>query len=55
MALWFAEIRFKELIQQSGYAQNHSYNRYATKKNISQRGVVNLDELAAAQHSEEYL
>lgn len=55
MALWFAEIRFKELIQQSGYMQNHSYNRYATKKNISQRGVVNLDELAATQHSEQYL
>lgn len=55
MALWFAEIRFKELIQQSGYAQNHSFNRYATRKNISQRGVVNLDELAAAQYSDEYL
>jgi hypothetical protein len=55
MALWFTEIRFKELIQQSGYAQSHSFNRYATKANISQRGVVNLDELAAAQHSEQYL
>jgi hypothetical protein len=55
MALWFTEIRFKELIQQSGYAQTHSSNRYATKANVSQRGVVNLDELAASQHSEEYL
>ena len=55
MALWFCEIRIKELVQQSGYAQSHTFNRYATKAGMSQRGVVNLDELAAAQFAEEYL
>ena len=54
MALWFCEIRVKELIQQSGFAQSHSFNRYATRAGISQRGIVNLDELAAAQYSETY-
>ena len=49
MALWFCEIRVKELIQQMGFAQSHSRNRYATKAGIRQRGVVNLDQLAAAQ------
>lgn len=52
MALWFCEIRVKELIQQMGFAQSHSNNRYATKAGIRQRGVVNLDQLAAAQMAE---
>ena len=54
MALWFCEIRVKELIQQSGFAQSHSHNRYATKAGIRQRGVVNLDELAAATYADAY-
>ena len=54
MALWFCEIRVKELIQQMGFAQSHSYNRYATKAGIKQRGVVNLDQLAAAQMADSY-
>jgi hypothetical protein len=55
MALWFCEIRVKELIQQSGFAQSHTYNRYATKAGIRNRGTVNLDDLAAAQYAEAYL
>ena len=54
MALWFCEIRVKELIQMSGFAQSHTYNRYATKAGIRNRGVVNLDELAAAQYADAY-
>jgi hypothetical protein len=55
MALWFCEIRVKELIQQSGFAQSHTHNRYATKAGIRSRGTVNLDDLAAAQYAEAYL
>jgi hypothetical protein len=55
MALWFCEIRVKELIQQSGFAQSHTHNRYATKAGIRNRGTVNLDDLAAAQYAEAYL
>jgi len=54
MALWFCEIRVKELIQQMGFAQSHSYNKYATKAGMRQRGVVNLDQLAAAQTADSY-
>jgi hypothetical protein len=54
MALWFCEIRVKELIQQMGFAQSHSFNKYATKAGIRQRGVVNLDQLAAAQTADSY-
>jgi hypothetical protein len=55
MALWFCEIRVKELIQQSGFAQSHTYNKYATRAGIRNRGTINLDDLAAAQYSEAYL
>jgi hypothetical protein len=54
MALWFCEIRVKELIQMSGFAQSHTHNRYATRAGIRNRGVVNLDELAAAQYADAY-
>ncbi len=54
MALWFCEIRVKELIQQMGFAQSHNYNKYATRAGIRQRGVVNLDELAAATYADLY-
>jgi len=54
MALWFCEIRAKELVQQSGFMQTHIENRYTTRRGVNQRGVVNLDELAAQQYSHLY-
>lgn len=47
MALWFCEIRAKELIQQSTFQTLHINNRYATRRNVAQQGVINLDELLA--------
>jgi len=49
MALWFCELRAKELVQQSGSRIYHTYNRYATRRNEEQRIVFDLDELAAEQ------
>jgi hypothetical protein len=46
MALWFCEIRVKELIQQSHVISSHAGNRFATRRNVARQGVVNLDELA---------
>jgi hypothetical protein len=46
MALWFCELRARELILQNNFRQSHSFNRYATLRNVNQQGVVNLDELA---------
>lgn len=51
MALWFCEIRAKELIQQGSNLQRHQNNRFATRRNMAMRGTVNLDELAAEQHT----
>jgi hypothetical protein len=49
MALWFCEIRAKELILQSSRITSHIGNRYATRRNLAQQGIVNLDELAMEQ------
>jgi hypothetical protein len=47
MALWFCEIRAKEVIQQSGIKTYYNNNRYATRRNLSTQAVVNLDDLAS--------
>lgn len=46
MALWFCEIRAKELIQQSNFKISHANNKWATRRNVMQQGIVNLDEMA---------
>ena len=48
MALWFCEIKAKEMMQASGIKIHHTDNRYLTRRNIAQQAVVNLDELAMA-------
>ena len=49
MALWFCEIRAKELVQSGMNRVYHMNSRYATRKNLAQRAVIDLDELAADQ------
>lgn len=49
MALWFCEIRAKELVQQGTNKIYHFNSRYATRKNLEQRMIVDLDEMAAEQ------
>jgi hypothetical protein len=46
MALWFCEIRAKELIQQSNFRTAHASNKWATRRNVAMQGVINLDEMA---------
>jgi hypothetical protein len=50
MALWFCEIRAKELILQGQHRAYHVNNRYATRKNTQSQYIVNLDDMAAEQH-----
>ena len=54
MALWFCEIRARELIMQANSQQMHVNNKWATRRNVAQRAVVNLDEIAAEQMSALY-
>ena len=49
MALWFCEIRARDIIQRVNHQQSHLQNRWATRSNMSDRGIVNLDDLAYSQ------
>jgi hypothetical protein len=54
MALWFAIIKVRELMQQSSFATKYQSNRWATRKQKESRYGINLDEAFADQWSETY-
>ena len=54
MALWFAIIRVRELMQQSSFATKYQNNRWATRRQKESRHGINLDEAFAEQWSETY-
>ncbi len=54
MALWFAVIRIRELMQQSSKIGGYQNNRWATRAQKYSRGSINLDEAFAQQWQEEY-
>jgi len=54
MALWFAIIRIREMMQQNSQSAKWMSNRWATRSQISQRGSINLDEAFANQWAETY-
>ena len=54
MALWFAIIRVRELMQQSSRVGQYQQNRWTTRAQKAQRGSLNLDDAFAEQWSEYY-
>jgi hypothetical protein len=54
MALWFAIIRIRELMQQSSRVGQFQNNRWATRSQKQQRMSLNLDEAFAEQWQETY-
>ena len=44
MALWFCEIRAKELISRNNHRMTHIPNRWATRANLDRRGVISLND-----------
>jgi hypothetical protein len=54
MALWFAIIRCRELMQNANRGASHAYNRWATRSQKDRRGSINLDEAFAEQWQETY-
>ena len=52
MALWFAVIRVRELMQQSSRVGQYQNNRWATRYQKASRGSLNLDEAFAEQWAE---
>jgi hypothetical protein len=54
MALWFAIIRIRELMQQSSQVGQYQNNRWATRYQKQSRMSLNLDEAFAEQWQETY-
>ena len=54
MALWFAIIRIRELMQQSGIGVKYQSNRWATRSQRSGRGSINLDDAYSEQWNKNY-
>jgi hypothetical protein len=54
MALWFAVIRVRELMQQSTRIGQYQTNRWATRAQMANRGSLNLDEAFASQWADQY-
>jgi hypothetical protein len=44
MALWFCELRAKEIIGNMNINQSHVTNRWATRKQLNQRFVMNVND-----------
>ena len=51
MALWFCEIRARELIQQNQVRSFHAGSKWTSRRNDYQRQVVNLDEMFMDQYN----
>ena len=54
MALWFAVIRARELMQQASKTSSYLNNRWATRQQMNSRVAVNLDDAFADQWQELY-
>jgi hypothetical protein len=54
MALWFAVIRARELMQQSSQQSQFFNNRWSTQSQLSRRQSVNLDDMFYNQWNEIY-
>jgi hypothetical protein len=54
MALWFAIIRIRELMQQNSTSAKWMQNRWATRYQKQNRGTINLDDAIAEQWTEIY-
>jgi hypothetical protein len=54
MALWFAVIRIRELMQNNSNTSKYLSNRWATKAQMNNRYAINLDDAFAEQWHETY-
>jgi hypothetical protein len=50
MALWFCELRAKEVISNARINQSHLTNRWATRKQMDNRFTVNVNDYEFAQY-----
>ena len=50
MALWFCELRAKEIISNARINQSHITNRWATRRQLENRYVVNVNDYEFSQY-----
>ena len=49
MALWFAEIRAREIVDEMGYTITHMENKYSSPRDKEKQMTVDLDYMASRQ------
>ena len=54
MALWFAVIRIRELMQKASNVSQYQTNRWATRAQMATRNSINLDDAFADQWNAQY-
>jgi hypothetical protein len=54
MALWFAVIKVRELMQKSSGLTSYTNNRWATRRQMQSRYTINLDDAIAEQWQDTY-
>lgn len=54
MAMWFAVIRCRELMQKSAFSAKYAQNRWATRAQREKRYTVNINEIIHEQWNENY-
>ncbi len=47
MALWFCEIRAREMLNQGLHKTHHMKNPFLSRQEVGKRTVINIDELLA--------
>ena len=50
MALWFCEIRAREMLNNGQYSRSHLRNPFLTRAEQQRRVVVNIDEMLAQEN-----
>jgi hypothetical protein len=50
MALWFCEIRAREMLNYGKYATHHMKNPFLSRQEMGKRTVINLEEAFAEQN-----
>jgi hypothetical protein len=50
MALWFCEIRAREMLNYGQYATHHLKNPFLSRAELGKRVVINIDEALAQQN-----
>jgi len=52
MALWFCEIRARDIVNSNTFKQTHFTSRWASRRAVSTQSVVNLDDIEFGNYTQ---